>query len=706
MMIATMLAAVIAAASPTPAATAPAPAAAPAVPPKPQTAPLTIAIKPLTLEALRQSVAVREPQISPDGKRVVYVRGVGDYKADVEKTELVLVDVASGARRVLTQDRDDVSGPTWSPDGTRIAFLAAPGKDQPPEIYVLSLDGGDAKRVTHVAGAIQGVAWRPDGRAFAFIVHDPPPNAAKPTPSASPPAASSAASASPATTTPKPAPSPSPTPKGYVPAFTVTDEHYLTRAPARPSHLWTIDADGTNPRQITHGVASDGGRIDWSPDAKTIAVLEQPDAIFAHFTKSHTVIVDVASGTVRPLRAGTVDGGGVMSPDGTRIAVVAPRHGSVYLQSDVAVRRISDGADVANSLALDRNTAWNDWLDDRTMLVGAADGVRTYVWRIGLDGGAPVRYDLGDVDFGQDATVAKDGTLAFVGRLQDRPGEIYVLRRNAKPVALTDENAWARGYAVARSERIDWTSDGMNVNGVLTYPTNYSAGKQYPLVLVIHGGPVSTSTRDFSGLTQMLAAHGYLVLQPNYRGSDNSGDAFLQAIVGPVTSGPGRDNLAGVEAVKKMGIVDPARIGVSGWSGGGLQTSWLIGHATFWRAALSGAAVNDWFEQATLADISEEFAQVFLGGATPWTPAGRAKYREESPITYAADVKTPTLILTDAGDQRVPISQSFAFYRALQAHHVNVRMMEFPRNGHNPTDPVDREARVRIWTEWFDKWLK
>ena len=697
MMIATLAAALFAAASPSPAAAAPAP---PNAPPK---AAVTVAAttKPLTLEALRQAVAVREPRISPDGKRVVYVRGVGDYKADVEKTELVLVDAVGGGRRVLTQDRDDVSSPTWSPDGTRIAFLAAPGKDQPPEIYVLSLDGGDAKRITHAAGAIQAVDWRPDGGALAYVLRDPPPGARKPSPSPSP---APAASASP-TVTPKPSPSPSPRPKGYAEAFTVTDEHYLTRAPARASHVWVVDADGTNPRQITRGVTNDAS-VEWSRDGKTIAVLQQPDAVFAHFTKSQTVLVDVATGSVRPLRAGTVDGGGLLSPDGTRIAVTVPRHGSVYLQSDVVVRRISDGGDVANSLALDRNALWQDWLDDRTVLVGGADGIRTWLWRLPLDGGAPARYDLGDVDFGQDATVAKDGTIAFVGRLQERPSEIYVMRRGAKPVALSDENGWTRDYTIARSDRIDWTSDGMNVNGVLTYPATYTAGKQYPLVLVIHGGPVSTSTRTFSPLPQMLAAHGYLVLQPNYRGSDNSGDAFLQAIVGPVSSGPGRDNLAGVEAVKKLGIVDPARIGVSGWSGGGLQTSWLIGHATFWRAALSGAAVNDWFEQATLADISEEFASVLMGGVTPWTPEGRAKYRAESPITYAADVKTPTLILTDAGDQRVPISQSFAFYRALQAHHVPVRMMEFPRNGHNPTDPVDREARIRIWTEWFDKWMK
>ncbi|HEY6234446.1 MAG TPA: hypothetical protein VIW69_04970, partial [Candidatus Elarobacter sp.] len=228
-----IVAAAVAAVTPTP---TPAPAAAAPAP------------KPLTLEALRQSVSVREPQISPDGKRVVYVRGAGDYKADVEKTELVLVDVASGARRVLTQDRDDVSNPTWSPDGTRIAFLAAPGKDQPPEIYVLALDGGDAKRITRAVGAIQGVAWRPDGRALAYILRDPPPSAAKPSPSPSPAPSPDASPAPSPAATPKPSPSPSPTPKGYAEAFTVTDEHYLTRALARPSHLWLVDADGANPR--------------------------------------------------------------------------------------------------------------------------------------------------------------------------------------------------------------------------------------------------------------------------------------------------------------------------------------------------------------------------------------------------------------------------------------------------------------------------
>jgi dipeptidyl aminopeptidase/acylaminoacyl peptidase len=207
-------------------------------------------------------------------------------------------------------------------------------------------------------------------------------------------------------------------------------------------------------------------------------------------------------------------------------------------------------------------------------------------------------------------------------------------------------------------------------------------------------------------LVQLLAASGYLVFRPNYRGSDNEGDAFLQAIVGDVTSGPGRDNLAAVDALRKFGIVDETRIGVSGWSGGGLQTSWLIGHANFWRAAVSGAAVNDWYEQALLADINENFAATFFGGTLPFSKAGRATYASESPITYVGRVKTPTLILSDTRDQRVPVSQAYMFYQALHAHGVPVKFTAFPRYGHFPSDPVGREQVLKAWVGWFERWMK
>ena len=650
--------------------------------------------KPLTYEALRGLVSVREPQISPDGTRVVYVRSAGDYKANQNDTELVIVDVASGARRVLTRDRIAVHSPRWSPAGDRVAYLASPARAKPAQLYVLPMSGGDSEKVTEVKRGISSFAWRPDGAAFAYFAADDPPKTKAP--------------------------------EDYVAAFPVTDEHFLTREPSRPEHAWTVGTDGKGAKQITKGdaaPAAGGADLRWLPDASALVMTLQPRAVFADLTKGRTTIVDVATGAARPVRpdATRYDGGFALARDGKRIALSVPRHGTVYLQKDLEVWDAAGNA-IWRAASLDRNVHWFEFAPNGDGLYAAtADGVRNVLWRLTVPAGAghvpadliPKRVDLGEVDFGPDATVAHDGTLAFVGQRRDDPNEIYVLPpgAGAAPRKLTNENAFLAGYTVAKRDRVDWTSDdGTPVNGVLTYPTDYQAGKKYPLVLVIHGGPVSTSTWSFGtvegALCQILAAHGNLVLQPNYRGSDNGGDAFLNAIVPHVTSGPGRDNLAGVAALEKLGIVDESRIGVSGWSGGGLQTAWLVGHASYWRAAVAGAGVYDWRQQAVLADINEQFATDFLGGASPWTKEGRAEFAAESPITYAAAMRTPLLILSDTGDQRVPIAQSYALYHALRDLHRTVKFVAFPRAGHFPSDPVGRETALRQWSDWFERWLK
>ncbi len=666
----------------TPPAAAASPAATATAPPTASAAPAT-APKPLTLEALRGYVRVREPQAAPDGSRVAYVRAVGDYAADRFRTELVLVDVRSGERRVLVRGREGLHAPRWSPSGDRLAYLALPEHGKPPQLYVLPLAGGDSQQITTVKAGVDAFAWRPDGAGFAYAAGDDPPK--------------------------------SKAPADYVPAFPVGDEHFLTREPSRPAHLWTVAADGKGARQLTRGAAApsaEGGDLSWTPDGRAIVVPMQPDAVFAHFTKTRTVLVDAKTGAVTPLAVAGTSTNPVVAPDGTRIALALPRHGTIYLQNDVSVRDLADGHELASSVALDRNPHWFGWAPDgRTLWLAAAEGVRDLLWQLPPTGPAR-KVDLGEVDFAPDASVARDGTLAFVGTRPDAGAELYVLTPGATaPRKLTDENAFLRDYALGKRERFDWTSDdGTPVAGVLTYPVGYQPGRKYPLVLDIHGGPVATSTRDFepteAALDEILAGRGFLVLQPNYRGSDNAGDAFLGAIVPHVASGPGRDNLAGVAALEKLGLVDERRIGVSGWSGGGLQTSWLIGHASFWRAAVSGAAVNDWYEQAVLADINEQFASDFLGGASPWTPAGRALFRAESPLTYAGAIRTPLLILSDTGDQRVPITQSYALYRALRNRGRTVSFIALPRTGHFPTDPVGRETVLRLWSGWLERWLK
>lgn len=635
--------------------------------------------KPLTFDALRGIVEIAEPRISPDGTRVAYIRERADYKANEYSTEIELVDVANGNVRALTHGRHDISELRWSPHGERLAFLAAPEPDKPEQIFVLPMNGGDALQVTSAKDGVSDFAWRPDGSGFAFAAHDRP----KPL---------------------KPA--------GYVAAFEVTDEHFLTRAASDPVALWTVRDDGSASKRLTSGTASVNGfaPLAFTPDGKYVVATMQPDAVVAHRTKTQTVRVDATTGAVTPLVANGVDGGGPLSHDGTKIALAVPRHGSLYLERDVSVRSFADGKELTNGSGIDRLVHSSAWApDDRVLYTVTHDGVRTVLWKLAMDG-TSTRVDLGDVDVSGPVSIAADGTIALIGVTRTDPGDIFVLRDGSQPKKLTDENAWLAAYSAPRRDRVTWQSDGRTVDGVLTYPIGYRSGATYPLVLNIHGGPVSASTWDFDGydtaLVEVLAAHGYLVLEPNYRGSDNAGDAFLQAIVGDVTSGPGRDNLRGVEAVEALGIVDRSRIAVGGWSGGGLQTSWLVGHASIWRAAVSGAAVDDWFEEAVLSDINEEFAATFMGGATPWTKAGRQLYDEESPSTYAARITAPLLILSDVGDQRVPITQSFALYRALHDRGKQVEFMAWPRSGHFPDDPVGEESIFKAWAGWFDRWLR
>ncbi|HEY1654124.1 MAG TPA: S9 family peptidase [Candidatus Tumulicola sp.] len=642
--------------------------------------PVSAAAKGLELEDLRQIVGVSAPAISPDGQAAAYVRSRIDWKEDRRNAEIVLVDVKSGTSRVLTRDRIGPHAPQWSPDGTALAYLASPERGKPTQLYVLPMNGGDSLQVTKAPEGVSSYAWRPDGRSFAYVAQDEAPkkkDADKP-----------------------------------LDAVEITDNDYLTREAPLPKHLWSVDADGSHPTRLTSGTWSivEGSSPVWAPDGTKVYYQRQPDPIFAHFVQQTTWVHDLAAKTDAALPFAGIDGDAQVSPDGRAIALALPRHGSLYLQVDESVRALSDGRELYNSKGIDRNVRSVTWLPhDGSLLIETADGVRDVAWI--LDKSGARKLNLGSVDIVQ-SSAAKNGAIAFVGERSDHFPEIYYLAPGAAaPKALTADNAWAASFALGKIEAFRWNTDlGVQAVGVLTYPVGYVAGKKYPLVLDIHGGPVSTSLQDLAGveapLRQVLAKRGYFVFSPNYRGSDDQGDAFLQAIVGDVSSGPGRDNLAAVDALRETGMIDESRIFVSGWSGGGLQTSWLIGHASFWRAAVTGAGVDDWYQQAVLADINENFAITFFGGVTPFSAAGRAAYAAESPITYVDKMRTPTLILSDTRDQRVPVSQSYVLYHALKERRVPVKFVAFPRSGHFPSDPVGQEIVLRAWSGWIDRWNK
>jgi dipeptidyl aminopeptidase/acylaminoacyl peptidase len=236
------------------------------------------------------------------------------------------------------------------------------------------------------------------------------------------------------------------------------------------------------------------------------------------------------------------------------------------------------------------------------------------------------------------------------------------------------------------------------------YPPGFSRDKKYPLVVQIHGGPTYSSTTDFDFFTQLVASQGYVVFMPNYRGSDSFGNKFMRAVGSDTADGPGRDIMAGLAALEKQGFIDGSRIAVTGWSYGGLMTSWLIGHYHIWKTAISGAAVNSRANQYNLSDYNIE--ERFSFGGSPWKKEYAKAYEEQSPITYAGAITTPTLIIHDTGDVRVPITNSYAMYHALKDNGVTVKFIAIPTAGHEPSDPVRNSDLDRVWLEWLDKYLK
>lgn len=634
-------------------------------------------------------VSVSDPQISPNDKSIAFVVGRINMKEDGADTEIVLMDIASGAKRVMTSGHKHASSPRWSPDGDRLAFIAAAGegKDATPQVFILRMDGGDAKEITDAPDGVEQFAWRPDGAMIAYVTPDLADKKAI---------------------------------ESHHDAFQVGDTDFLETAAAQSSHVWLVSADGGVAKRITSGTWSlpivfppspPSSPLSWSPDGKTLLITRQETAEPGDGDMATLQMLDVDSGKMRKLTSHThLESAGVLSPDGSQVAYWYNKDGDANNQVEIFVAPSSgaDGIDVTRGI--DRDIQRAIWMPDgKSLLVGGHDGTGTSLWLVTLDGNAR-KLNIGDVEpswsFWVDAMVGPKGDIAFTGSSAAHPGELYYMgSTDAAPRQLTNYNDWISSYTLAKAEPIEWQGpNGFHEDGILDYPPGFSKGNKYPLVLLIHGGPQASSTLGFDVLGQLIAAQGYLVFQPNYRGSDNLGNAYQRAIYRDAGDGPGRDVMAGLAAVEKMGDVDESKIGVSGWSYGGYMTSWMIGHYHIWKAAVSGAAVNDLVQEAAISDGNRgDYASM---GGSPWVGDNWKIYRDESPITYASQIKTPTLILCDVGDFRVPIPQSFEMYHALKDNGVTTEFYAYPVSGHFPGDPVRREDVMTRWIGWLNRYLK
>jgi dipeptidyl aminopeptidase/acylaminoacyl peptidase len=588
----------------------------------------------------------------------------------------VLVDVEKGAQSKLVSNRLGLTSPRWAPDGQRLAFLATAGtgSDAHLQVFVMPARGGEARSITTAPRGVQQFAWSPDGTTIAYAAADEPEKKTGP--------------------------------ERFNDSFEILNDDYLITATPTSTHIWLVPSTGGDARRLTSGTWSlpishppgpPASAITWSLDGTSIA--------FARQASPHgggggdgIQLVSVSDGAIKPFNnlRGTFP---LFAPAGGLVAFMGG--------NSVSVAPVSGGTTRNLTQAIDRGMARALWMPDgKALLVGANDTVRVSLWLQPLQGAAR-KLDLGDLSpnssYFVDMNVGKDGAIAFVATTPTRPAELYYMPSVDGAVKrMTDVNAETAALPLGKTDVIEWTSNKFTENGLLTYPPDFNSAQKYPLVLLIHGGPRAASLLLFSAQAQLMAAHGWLVFQPNYRGSDNLGNAYAGAIRNDAGDGPGRDVMTGLDVIKQRGIVDDSRMAVSGWSYGGYMTVWMLGHYPIWKAGVAGAAVTDLLDQYNLSDSSGGRG----GNGSPWVnPDAMERMRAQSPITYASKIKAPTLIMSDTGDYRVTITQSFKLYHALKDAGVTTTFIAYPIPGHNPSDPVRQRDVQRRWLGWLETYL-
>lgn len=644
----------------------------------------------LTLRALRPLVHFGTPHFSPHGGRIAVRTLRADFAHDRWAGTLRVLSVQDGRMRTLARGLQQLTQVSWSPDGRRIAFIAQVGT-QAPQVYQVRPGGGTLQALTAAPRGVEQFAFSPDARTLAYVTpeHSRLSRLQRQT---------------------------------HHDLFRIADDDYLIDHPPVPAEIWLQPLSGGPARQLTHGPGGVletappfGGGItapSWSADGQWIAYTRQADAHDGDSDRTSVVVVNVASGLTRRIGAHrSYEYAPRFAPSGDALAYLYPQGPGPVSVMDWYVGS-TEGAAHDVSAALGRNIrAGFAWLPGGVGLIGIADdriGSRLFVQPLAAPGYA-VR--LGALQ-AMRASVSPRGALAVVADSSTRAPELYLLRSlDGTPVPLTHLNGRFEQYVYPVSVEVRWrTPGGQRSDGILTYPNDYVAGRRYPLVLFSHGGPEAASVEHFDAdeigpLRLLFAARGYLVFEPNYRGSDNLGNAHEHAIFADPGAGPDRDIMAGLDMLESLGILERTRIAAVGHSYGGYMTSWLIGHQHFWRCAVVADGVTDWTEEYELSGAGNlAWTRDSLGGS-PWSRRAAALYRSGSPITYAADISTPTLILSGTDDVTVPITESFALYHALASRHVPVRFIGIPGAYHTPQDPVHRELFYRAMLRWVVRYL-
>lgn len=623
--------------------------------------------------------AIAAPRVSPDGKRVVYT--VNEAVMTPDKSEFVtqvwMADIATKQNLQLTYGEKSSTNPKWSADGNWIAFTSN-RKDNRNQIYLLSLNGGEAEPLTDGKGSVANFAWSPDGRSIAFTMTDPKTEDEEKND------------------------------KGRN-DFRWIDEN------VKMSRLYVLniqkDANGKRePRKLTtenYNVDD----FDWSTDGSRIAFGHTKSPVANDWTTSDVSVIEVASGKITPLaNSAAAENSPVYSPDGKSIAILTSDMPPRWAQSGVIqIFSTSGGQPKSLAASFDGQPTIAGWsADGKRIYFSESKGTGTLVCAIDVAANRIKEIKNAPAVFNAFTLNRSGNTFSFVQMTSDTPPDVYVAAvSDFTPVQISRVNADLKLPPVTRTEVITWKSkDGRSIEGLLTYPVGYQAGQRVPLILNIHGGPAGVFQQSYIGGRGVyplatFASHGYAILRANPRGSSGYGAEFRRANERDWGVGDYQDLMTGVDKVIEMGIADPERLGVLGWSYGGFMTSWIVTQTQRFKVASAGAPVTNLMSFNGTADIPG-FVPDYFGGQF-WEAMDL--YQKHSPMFNVKNVTTPTMIQHGEADIRVPISQGYEFYNALKVKGVPTRMLVLPRQPHGPNEPKMQLVTMKANLEWFDKYL-
>ena len=626
----------------------------------------------LTAMDLLRINGVSNPRISPDGSRVVYT--VSEIKMEKDKewkqvTQLWVVPTGDGHARQFTRGDKSASQPEWSPDGSMIAFLCDREKDGERQVWMMLADGGEAWSVTSHKGGVTGFHFSPDGKRLVLTATDQPN-------------------------------------KDEEDRRKVKDDTIVMDRDLKMTHLWVYDIDKKDEKRLTQGAwtVSDP---QWSPDGTRITYTTRPTPRADDGALSDVWVVTVASGEKQKIAGDPAAADNARwSPDGKWIAFTGtPDRDPGPSTSFLYLYPADGGTPKQITSKFDLSVGTPVWSRDGKTIyfsTNSLEAIELYSADV-ASGGVKQLTSRGSAT--GITEISKDGKT-IVGTLSSpgQPTELYVTSMDFGSIKpLTNHNAWLNDYSVAQSEVVKWKSkDGTEVEGVLTKPVGYTSGK-VPFLLNPHGGPTGASLNNWNGTVQVLAANGFAVLQPNFRGSTGKGLAFSQANKNTWGKGDYEDCMSGVDAMIAAGIADPDRMGAFGWSYGGYMTFWIDTQTDRFKAISPGAGLTNIYSMYSQTDI-HRYLNWFYTDKAPWE--NQELYWDRSPMKYVGNVKTPTMIMHGQVDTRVPIAQAQEFYQALVERKVPVDFVVYPRENHGFTEPRHNMDRVRRYVRFFAKYLQ